>query len=84
MGKWFIDSGMRRGTPKAGQEHVITVYRGVGDWKKHLDYRAPNDEYFVLLDRVGRVAWRHAAVAVDEQPDAALAAQMKSLFAAHP
>ena len=26
MGKWFIDSGMRRGTPKADHEHVITVY----------------------------------------------------------
>ena len=28
MGKWFIDSGMRRGTPKADHENVITVYGG--------------------------------------------------------
>jgi hypothetical protein len=26
MAKWFIDSGMRSGTPTADREHVITVY----------------------------------------------------------
>ena len=31
MGKWFIDSGMRRGTPKEDHEHVITVYNGAGE-----------------------------------------------------
>ena len=25
LGKWFIDGGMRRGTPKTDQENVITV-----------------------------------------------------------
>ena len=32
LGKWFIDSGMRRGTPKTDHEHVITVYGGTGHW----------------------------------------------------
>jgi len=27
LAKWFIDSGMRRGTPRGDYEHVITVYR---------------------------------------------------------
>jgi len=26
LAKWFIDTGMRRGTPEADYEHVITVY----------------------------------------------------------
>ena len=36
MGKWFIDSGMRKGTPKADYEHVITVYGGVEPWKQRF------------------------------------------------
>lgn len=32
LGKWFIDSGMRRGTPKADHENVITVYGGTDPW----------------------------------------------------
>ena len=30
LARWFIDSGMRRGTPKADQGNVITVYGGIG------------------------------------------------------
>jgi hypothetical protein len=33
LGKWFIDSGMRKGTPKKDQENVITVYGGTDSWK---------------------------------------------------
>ena len=33
MGKWFIDSGMRRGTPKALHENVITVWGEAKQWK---------------------------------------------------
>jgi len=62
LGKWFIDSGMRRGTPKADHEHVITVYGGVAPWKERLGYRSPKDAYLVLLDPQGRVLWRHNGV----------------------
>ena len=41
MGKWFIDSGMRRGTPKADQENVITVYGGQDPWKQRVGFRDP-------------------------------------------
>ena len=57
MGRWFIDSGMRRGTPKADHEHVVTVYSEAGEWKKRLDSKAPDAAYLVLLDKDGKVAW---------------------------
>ena len=38
MGKWFIDSGMRRGTPKELHENVITVFGAVDPWKKRLGF----------------------------------------------
>ena len=30
LGKWFIDSGMRSGTPKEMHDHVLTAYSGSG------------------------------------------------------
>jgi hypothetical protein len=60
LGKWFIDSGMRRGTPKADYEHVITVYGGTAPWKQRVGFRDPKAAYLTLLDRNGRVAWRFA------------------------
>src|SRR5579871_1603415 len=45
MGKWFIDSGMRRGTPKADHEHVITVYGSTDKWKQRMDYSDPKWAY---------------------------------------
>jgi hypothetical protein len=57
--RWFIDSGMRRGTPKEDHEHVVTVYRGVDSWKRRVRFAEPDAAYLILLDRAGTVAWRH-------------------------
>jgi hypothetical protein len=59
LGKWFIDSGMRKGTPREDYEHVITVYGGTDSWKTRLGFQSPNAAYLVLLDRQGIVRWRH-------------------------
>lgn len=56
----FIDGGMRRGTPKALHENVITVYGGANDWKLRLGFREPDDAYLLLLDPAGHIVWRHA------------------------
>jgi len=80
MGKWFIDSGMRRGTPKEDQEHVITVYGGVGDWKKRLGFGAADAGYLLLLDTEGRVAWKFTGTAaVDEHSYGDLSGKVRSL-----
>ena len=60
LGKWFIDSGMRKGTPRELHENVITIYGGAAPWKKYLNYRSADDAYLVLLDPSGAVRWRHA------------------------
>jgi hypothetical protein len=61
LGKWFIDSGMRSGTPAAMHDHVMTVYSGSGDWKARLGFTeaGKDDAYLVLLDRAGLVRWQH-------------------------
>jgi len=60
LGKWFIDSGMRRGTPKTDRENVITVYGGTEPWKQRLGFKAEDSAYLVIVDQKGTVAWRHA------------------------
>ena len=79
MGKWFIDSGMRKGTPEADREHAITVYGGVDPWKKLVGYNAPNAAYLIVLDKAGIVRWQHSG-AFDETAYAALASQMKTVL----
>ena len=63
LGRWFIDSGMRRGPPPAQRARKCDHrYGGTGDWKTRL--RVVNDKlaYLVLLDPEGRVRWLHAGM----------------------
>ena len=61
LGRWFIDRGMRSGTPAELHEHVITVYGGTGDWKRRLSHSPEHedDAYLIVLDRDGVVRWLH-------------------------
>jgi len=61
LGRWFIDRGMRSGTPVELRERVITVYEGTRDWKKRLAYSAEreDDAYLIVLDGDGIVRWLH-------------------------
>jgi hypothetical protein len=61
MAKWFIDSGMRRGTPKDMHENVITVYGGGDRWKTVMGFTKTqeHDAYLALLGPDGRVRWLH-------------------------
>ena len=63
LGRWFIDSGMRKNTPAGLHDRVMTVYGGNDDWKARVGFSAPNDAYLVLIDREGIVRWlAHGAV----------------------
>ena len=57
LAKWWIDGGMRRGTPKEDYEHVITVYNDTRSWKPLVRFDDPDVAYLILLDRTGKVAW---------------------------
>ena len=61
MAKWFIDSGMRKGTPKELHENVITVYGGVDRWKKAMGFSKAleHSAYLALVGPDGRVQWLH-------------------------
>jgi hypothetical protein len=59
LAKWFIDRGMRRGTPEADYERVVTVYGRTDTWKQRVGFVDPDAAYLILLDHTGRVAWRH-------------------------
>lgn len=61
LGKWFIDSGMRKGTPAELHENVMTVYSGAGDWKQRMGTSSANenDAFLILLDQQGTVRWLH-------------------------
>ena len=59
LAKWFIDSGMRRGTPEEDYERVVTVYGRTDSWKQRVRFGDPDAAYLILLDRTGKVAWLH-------------------------
>jgi len=79
LGKWFIDSGMRNGTPRSDQENVITVYGGTDSWKQRMGYVSPDAAYLVLLDKHGAVRWSHSG-AFDEKAYRDLHAQASALL----
>jgi hypothetical protein len=58
LGKWFIDTSMRKGTPKSDYEHVITVYGGTDPWKERVGFQSPDAAYLILLDK-RVVRWLH-------------------------
>ena len=43
LGRWFIDRGMRSGTPAELHEQVMTVYGGTGEWKRRLSYSSDHE-----------------------------------------
>ena len=79
LGKWFIDSGMRKGTPRSAQENVITVYSGTDSWKQRIGYQSRDAAYLVLLDKRGAARWRHDG-GFDEKAYQDLYAQVSALL----
>ena len=79
LGKWFIDSGMRRGTPKQDHENVITVYGGTDSWKQRLGVQSPDAAHLILLDQRGIVRWRHSG-GLDEEAYKGLSSQVSALL----
>ncbi|MBM4023656.1 MAG: hypothetical protein FJ284_15715 [Planctomycetes bacterium] len=61
LGRWFIDRGMRGGTPVEFHDRVITVYSDTGDWKRRVAYSSEHkdDAYLIVVDRTGVVRWLH-------------------------
>ncbi len=83
LGKWFIDNGMRKGTPPADRENVITVYGGVDPWKQRVGFSDPKAAYLILLDQRGKIV-RLAAGNPDEERYQLFASDVRGLLAREP
>jgi hypothetical protein len=85
-GRWFIDSGMRKGTPKEFHGNVLTVYSDVGDWKKRIGYDPKRESaaYLILLGPDGIVRWLHTGPVEDVSFDALSTAVVGLLDASPP
>ena len=62
LGRWFIDSGMRRATPRDLHRNVMTVYGGTGPWRERLSVRDDKAACLILIDRSGVVRWIHSGM----------------------
>jgi hypothetical protein len=80
MARWFIDSGMRNGTPKEQHENVITVYGGTGDWKDRVGFKDGSWAYVLVLDADGKIAALHGGPFTEQayEPVAATIRQLLS------
>jgi cytochrome oxidase Cu insertion factor (SCO1/SenC/PrrC family) len=80
MGRFFIDRGMRKNTPKEAQEHVLTVYSDTGPWKTRAGYQdaRERDAYLFLLDPDGVVRWTYTGP-FDDRAAADLKSTIESL-----
>jgi hypothetical protein len=69
LGRWFINRGMRSGTPVDLHDRVITVHGGTGEWKRRLSHSPEHkdDAYLIAVDREGVVRWLHHG-AFDQAP----------------
>ncbi|MGA2214258.1 MAG: hypothetical protein ABSH31_13370 [Bryobacteraceae bacterium] len=79
IGKWFIDRGMRQGTPKPDQGNVITVYGGTDPWKQRVGFSDPKAAYLILLDKSGKVGWQYGG-GFDEERYRELSSQVARLL----
>lgn len=67
MAGFFIDRGMRRGTPRELHDFVVTVYGDTRPWQRRLGVDDRDTAHLVLLGSDGRVAWTHSG---SPEPDA--------------
>jgi hypothetical protein len=83
FGRFFIDRGMRKNTPKDAHDHVITVYGDTGPWKPRVGFTdaREKDAYLLLVGPDGVVKWMYSGP-FDEAKAAALEEAVEGLLAA--
>jgi hypothetical protein len=54
----MILRGMRKDLPAEQQAHFIPILDHEDEWKKLVNFSAPDDAYILLPDPHGRVAWQ--------------------------
>ncbi len=59
--RWWVDNGMRMGIRGTSARHrTITIYTDRAEFREQLDIEGDGQVHVFLLDRTGRIHWRHA------------------------
>ncbi|MGB7846487.1 MAG: hypothetical protein WBL63_12795 [Candidatus Acidiferrum sp.] len=58
MVRGFIVRGMRKDVPPAQQSRFVPLFDHEADWKKTVNFSAPDDAYLVVADPEGHALWQ--------------------------
>jgi hypothetical protein len=72
----MIVKGMRKGVPTGEQPRFVPVYDHEAEWKKLVNFSAPDDPYIILSHPDGTVVWQAHGVLSE-----ALYSELKSAIA---
>ena len=61
----MIVNGMRKGTPAAQQSHFVPLFDHEDDWKKAVNFSAPDDAYILLTAPDGKILWHTRGALTD-------------------
>ena len=75
----MILRGMRKDLPAEQQAHFIPILDHEDEWKKLVNFSAPDDAYILLADPHGHVAWHMHGPLTDSSYDALKSALFKLL-----
>jgi hypothetical protein len=75
----MILRGMRKDLPAEQQAHFIPILDHEDEWKKLVNFSAPDDAYILLADPHGHVAWHRHGPLTDSSYDALKSALSKLL-----
>jgi hypothetical protein len=75
----MILRGMRKDLPAEQQAHFIPILDHEDEWKKLVNFSAPDDAYILLADPHGHVAWHMHGPLTDSSYDALKSALSKLL-----
>ena len=75
----MILRGIRKDLPAEQQAHFIPILDHEDEWKKLVNFSAPDDAYILLADPHGHVAWQTHGPLTDSSYDALKSALSKLL-----
>lgn len=75
----MILRGMRKDIPAEQQAHFVPILDHEDEWKKIVNFSAPDDAYIVVADAQGHVTWQTRGALTDTSYDALKSALSKLL-----
>jgi hypothetical protein len=54
----LIIHGIRKGVPANERRHFVPIYSNESDWRKLVNFSAPDDAYLIVTTPDGHAAWQ--------------------------